>query len=161
MANQIELLDHSSTSLRPHQVRGAYFRASLTELCRVEDAAKQLGQSISFNASTDPSLHVIKLFRNYQVHIASSQLVEGSTAVLHAGETSVYRSFTAENISATELRKLYSSAPYSDIQLEELVCLFDANQRKLGVVQLLYHLAKRVDVFAKNALTFPSTRRKV
>jgi hypothetical protein len=159
MASQIELIDDSPTSFRPDQVREAYFRASLTELCRVEDVTKLLDQQLSFKTSRDPSLHVVKLLRNYQVHIASSQLDEGHTVVALAGEPAVYRSFIAVNVSAAELRRLESAGTYSDNQLEELARLFEAQQRKLGIVQLLYHLAKRVEEFAKCTLTLPSIRR--
>lgn len=155
MASQIELVDHSPTSFRPDQVRGAYFRASLTELCRVQEVIKELDHKLSFKWTTDPSPHVVALLRNYQVHIASSRLDEGCIAVALAGEPAVYRSFVAVNISAAELCRL-DKGGYSVQQLEELANCFEVQQRKLGIVQLLYHLAKRVEESATRALTSPT-----
>lgn len=156
MASQIELVDHSLTSFRPDQVRDSYFRASLTELFRVEDVTGSLGKKLLFIASTDPSLHAIKLLRNYQIHIASIQLNEGRIAVTMAGEAAVYRSYIALNVSAAELRRLDSAKKYSDQQLEGLASLFETQQRKFGITQLLYHLAMRVEALSKRALTLPS-----
>ncbi len=157
MASQIELVDHGVSTFRPEQVRAAYFRACLTELCRIEDVAKSLKEPISFYGSNDPSLHLMKLLRNYQVHIASSELTTGQVTVQFAGEHMVHRSFIVDNISVTELRKLDSATPYSESQLEEIVALFESHQRKFGVVQLLYHLAKRVELYVQSALTHHST----
>jgi hypothetical protein len=157
MASQIQLVDHDASTFRSERVRAAYFRACLTELCRIEDVAKSIKEPISFYGSNDPSLHLVKLLRNYQVHIASSELTTGQALVQFAGEHMVYRSFIVDNISVTELRKLESANPYSESQLEEIVALFESHQRKFGVVQLLYHLAKRVELYAQSALTWRST----
>jgi hypothetical protein len=157
MASQIELVDHGVSTFRPERVRAAYFRACLSELCRIEDVAKSLKEPISFYDSNDPSLHLVKLLRNYQVHIASSELTTGQVPVQFAGEHMVYQSFIVDNMSVAELRKLDSATPYAESQLNEIVALFELHQRKFGIVQLLYHLAKRVELYVQNALTRRST----
>lgn len=160
MASQVDLISHAVTASRPDRVRSAYFRASLTELCRVEDLAKVVGKKFSFRESSDPSLHLVKLLRNYQVHIASSSLGSGSVAVLLSGEQMVYKSFVVDNVTSEELCRLDSAKGYSVSQLAKLVDLFEASQRKFGVVQLLYHLAKRVEERAKSVLTTASEHRE-
>ncbi|MCY1291977.1 hypothetical protein D9M69_582140 [compost metagenome] len=134
MAGQIELIDNCLFDQRPEKVRAAYFRASLTELCRVEDAAKVLGKRVSFYESDDPSLHIVKLLRNYQVHLSTTKLNAGTKKVKFSGEIMDYHTFLAENVTASQLRQLDSSARYSDEQLTELVMLFEQEQRQLGMV---------------------------
>jgi hypothetical protein len=154
MASQIELVDHGISIFRPERVRAAYFRACLTELCRIEDMAKSIGKKIRFYSSNDPSLHLVKLLRNYQVHIASSELKTGQVDVEFSGEQMVYRSFIVDNVSVAELSKLIRvKDDYSESQLEEIVRLFESHQRKFGVVQFLYHLAKRVESHVQHSLT--------
>jgi len=148
MASQIELVEHCLSTARPESVRPAFFRASLSELCRIEDILIAHGLP-KFYASDDPTLHIVKLLRNYQVHIATTELSSGQITVKLSGEEMVYHSFIAENVSALELRKLDSSRPYSYEQLDQLAKLFDSEQCKFGVVQLLYHIAMHVEEYAK------------
>ena len=152
MASQIELVDQGLSTARPQSVRPAYFRASLSEVCRIEDIMEARGQP-KFHKSVDPTLHIVKLLRNYQVHIAYIQFSSSHIRVKLSGEEMVYHSFIAENMNALELRKLNSSRPYLDEQLDQLSKLFDSEQRKLGVVQLLYHIAMHVEEHAKHSLT--------
>jgi len=152
MASQIELVEHCLSTAHPESVRPAYFRASLSELCRIEDIMKE-HKLPNFYKSDDPTLHIVKLLRNYQIHIATIELSSGHSTVKLSREEMAYRSFIAENMSALELRKLDSSKPYSDEQLDKLVEFFDSEQRKLGVVQLLYHIIMRVEEYTKHSLT--------
>ena len=57
----------------------------------------------------------------------------------------------ADNLLASELRKLDSSAGYTDQQLEEIVELFELHQRKFGVVQLLYNTSLHVASLLREA----------
>ncbi|GEM_PF-2104618 len=152
MASQIELVEHCLSTARPESVRPAFFRASLSELCRIEDILTKHGLP-GFYKSADPTLHIVKLLRNYQVHIATIGLNSGQITVKLSGEEMVYRSFIAENMSALVLRDLASSRDYSDEQLKELAKLFDFEQRKFGLVQFLYHTAMHVEEYAKRSLT--------
>lgn len=145
MASQIEQAQ-GSLHLRVEPVRALYFRAALAELVRVEDFSKTWGKEICFKQTNDPLLHVIKLLRNYEVHIGAFAVSSGVVQVRFGDMSGIYQSFIATNISAMELRKLKTSSSYSDPQLYELVQLFDVHQRRFGVVQLIYntvlHVAK-------------------
>lgn len=152
MASQIELVDHALLTSRPQRIRAAYFRASLSELCRIEDVASTLGKPFSFYKSSDPTLHIVKLLRNYQVHLAATQLSSGQIKVELSEETMSYNSFIAEDVTAHQLRLLRSSSDYSDHQLDQLVMLFENEQRRFGVVQLLYFVAKRVEEYTLGRL---------
>lgn len=153
MASQIELVDEGASTSNSDKVRPAYFRASLTELSRIDDIAKSAGKPRLFLDSTDPSLHAVKLLRNYQIHIAAMPLSSGQVSVRHSGEEFVYRSFIADNILVENLKKLDSASPYTEDQLNELVSLFNERQKKFGVVQLLYHLAKHIEAYARRSLS--------
>jgi len=137
MISQIELAQ-GSVHLRVESVRAAYFRAALAEIVRVEDFSKIYGRSFALKQTRDPLLHVIKLLRNYEVHIGAFAISPGSVQVRWGDMEGTYESFIVSNLSAPELRKLDSAAGYSDAQLEELLALFNEHQRKFGVVQLLY-----------------------
>lgn len=137
LTSQIELVQ-GSVNLRAEPIRGAYFRAALSEMVRVEDVSVTQGIDLKFIHTSDPLLHTIKLLRNYQVHIGVCRLSAGAVNVLWGDEPGRYESFIASNLSSQELRKLDCSKGYTNNQLEELVLLFEAHQRKLGVVQLLY-----------------------
>lgn len=151
MASQIDLLDRQLSTHRPDNVRAAYFRSAMSELARVEDVLTSIGKQLPFDKSNDPSLHVIKLLRNYQAHIRSLPLSSGEILMKQGGDDMVYRSFITDDVTITELRRCRTSA-YSDEQLNKLAELFNSSQRKLGLVQLLYHFAMRVDETAKAAL---------
>lgn len=150
MASQIEL-SQGGVNLRVEPVRSAYLRASLAELVRVEDVLKSLGNTFRLNKNQDPLLHTIKLLRNYQVHIGSHPLSEGSVMVKWRRDEAAYQSFIIDNLDPKELRKLDSSSGYSNEQLEELVKLFEENQRKFGVVQLIYNTCVHVSKMLNNA----------
>jgi hypothetical protein len=160
MASQIELVDHALTNFRPERIRSAYFRASLTELCRMEDLSKELlDPPLNFAATDDPSLHLVKLLRNYQVHIQTMPLAPGAIEVSHRDEKLLYRSFIAEAPALEQLRKLDSAKPYSDGQLIELAAHFSNAQRLLGITQLLYHLSQRVEAYALGRMPLKRPRK--
>ncbi len=138
LASQIQLAE-GSVHLMANQIRSIYFRAALAELVRVEDITKALRCPFILKDTSDPLLHVMKLLRNYQVHIGDSAIAAGSIAVLYEGVGVSYESFIVDNLSACGLRELDSAKNYSNEQLDELVSLFDVHQRKFGVVQLLYN----------------------
>ena len=148
LASQIELAE-GSINLRVEPIKSIYFRAALAELLRVEDITKSYGRHFKFPATLNPLLHAIRLLRNYNVHIGSFKLEPGARLVRWQGNEGVFHSFIADNISATELRRLDSSALYTDAQLTELVALFNTHQRRFGVVQLLYnttlHIASLIE----------------
>jgi hypothetical protein len=138
LASQIDLTD-GSLHLRKEKIQNIYFRAAIAELIRIEDITEQQGNKFTFNKTDDPLLHVVKLIRNYQVHIAGILLSGGAIAVIWAGNQGIYESSIVDNLNVQELRKLNSASSYTDDQLKELIVLFNINQRKFGVVQLLYN----------------------
>jgi len=158
MSSQIELAQ-GAINLRVESVRAAYFRAALAELVRVEDVCKIYGKALALKQSSDPLLHTIKLLRNYEVHIGAFKLSAGAVIVKWGALEGVYESFIVTNLSAAELRKLDSASGYTDAQLEELLCLFNTHQRRLGVVQLLYNTTLHVAELLSEAANPKFNRR--
>lgn len=144
MANQIELIEEGSIYLRIDKLRPIYLRASLNELCRTEDFCKSQNKPFWFPESDDPLLHMLKLLRNYHVHLSSNELSEGATLVKWGENEVVYNSFIIDNLHHEDLKKLDSSEGYTDEQLIELVELFERAQRQFGIVQLIYNAALHV-----------------
>ena len=145
MASQIDLAQ-GSVHVRVEPIRAAYFRAALAEIVRVEDACKVYGRTLSFKHSSDPLLHIVKLLRNYEVHIGSLTLAAGTIRVRWGEDEGIHESFIVDNLSVAPLKQLDSASGYTDFQLGELLEIFDMQQRRFGVVQLLYntvlHVAK-------------------
>ena len=143
MASQIDLAQ-GSLHLRVEPVRAAYFRAALGEIVRTEDACKRYGRPFVFKETDCPLLHVVKLLRNYEVHIGAFSVSSGAVLVNWAGSEGIYETFIVNNLSTAELQRLDSARGYSKHQLEELLALFDLHQRRFGVVQLLYNTVLHV-----------------
>lgn len=101
LASQIELAQ-GSIRLRVEPIRSAYFRAALSEIVRVEDIAKASKKNFKFTESHDPLLHIIKLLRNYQVHVGVFKLEAGSIGVQHGDAEGIYESFIVDNLSVKE-----------------------------------------------------------
>ena len=133
--------EEGQPNMRADKIRPSYFRASLGELCREEDIMKAIGIELKFKDSDNPLLHIIKLLRNYQVHIGSIALASGKISIEYAGQVEAYQSFIVDNTNVADLRKLDSAKDYTDDQLRELLSIFETHQRRFGVVQLLYNTA--------------------
>jgi hypothetical protein len=144
LVSQIDLAERA-LHLRAESVRATYFRAALAELLRVEDLSKGCGRRVSFGYSDDPLLHIVRLLRHYGVHLGEFTLAAGSIRVMWAQDEAIYKTYIVDNLSLPELRRLNSAKGYSDSQLEELLNLFDQQQRRFGVVQLLYNTVLHVE----------------
>jgi len=161
MASQIELVDEGSINLRIDKLRPIYIRASLNELCRVEDFCKSLDKPFKFPNSNDPLLHIIKLLRNYQVHLSSYDLSKGFITVKWGEDEVVYNSFIIDNLHHEDLRKLDSSKGYTDEQLIELIELFERAQRQFGIVQLIYNATFHVQNLVTQHLQTQNKKRNI
>ena len=163
MANQIELIEEGSIHLRIDKLRSIYLRASLNELCRAEDFCDSQNEPFKFQDSNDPLLHMLKLLRNYHVHLSSNELSEGTTLVKWGEDEVVYNSFIIDNLHHEDLRKLsyYSVGGYTDEQLIKLVELFETAQRQFGIVQLLYNATLHVQKLVTQHLQKQNQKRNI
>lgn len=139
MASQIEMA-HASLRLRLDPIRSGYFRAALAEIIRTEDIMQESGTPFRFRDTDNPLLHILKILRNYEIHIGQNHISAGNVLVRHGEAEGVYESFIVTNLNTDELLKL-KDVPgyYTAEQLDELIKLFDTHQRRFGVVQLLFN----------------------
>ncbi len=126
-------------------VQSAYLRAALTEFVSLEDLIEQKYSNFpksdyKFYKSLNPYYHLIKLLRNYNIHLSDSFLDKSNISVSLINEPNkVYDiSITIiDNLSVSELKNLTSAKDYTNLHLEEMLVRFDEEQRKFGVSCLL------------------------
>jgi hypothetical protein len=152
MASQIDDLEHGLCIFDYKKTREAYFRATLAEICRLEDILINKDKANNFLKTDDPSLMIVKLLRNYQVHISSNSLSSGSIEVGFSGELAVYDSFIITNLNVKNLNKLRDAKHFSETQLSELIDYFDTQQKEFGVVPFLYQLILYIETYTINKL---------
>ncbi|MBY7858304.1 hypothetical protein KW419_08470 [Vibrio fluvialis] len=135
-----------------------HIRSALCEFVGIEDLLKQLYPTLSNNSfaiykSENPVLHMIKLLRNYNVHISNSQLSQKSmkvrTKLDNFQEFDVTVGYIS-NLSLESLKLMYSANNYTDSQLIRMIEVFECEQHEFGVTTLIQkavidysqHLAK-------------------
>ena len=120
----------------------AMFRAALSEFIALHDYIfEKYGQKIWFNphTNTNPLLHMLKLLRNYNVHVDTSKLNEQPMYVstLFDPDTTheISKTFIS-NLSVNALSRLQGASFYRS-QIEKLITVFDEQQHEFGVSQLI------------------------
>ncbi|MGR2934238.1 hypothetical protein ABMY10_20770 [Vibrio vulnificus] len=127
----------------------ACIRAALCELISIEDYIKQSYPALEYSdyqvyKSQNPIIHMLKLLRNYNIHLSHSIL--GTKPMMVMLPANLDKVFEIEveyisNLSISELRRLHSSKDYSDEQLSQMIECFDAQQHKFGVTTLIIKAA--------------------
>lgn len=146
MASQIDLVSAQGLFCRPDTIRPSYLRACVMELCRIEDLSKLLSKRISFSYLDDPVFHIIKILRNYEIHLTAHELAYGGIDILYKQEVMSYESYIIGNLNFREFKKLHS-VKYDDEILLKLIEWFDAEQKKLGITQFLFNAIKYLEQF--------------
>jgi hypothetical protein len=127
----------------------AYIRAALSEFVGIEEYIKEVYPNLPkaeyrIYKSVNPIFHLIKILRNYNVHISHSTLEQKPmmvrTLLDESQEFEVQVKYIS-NLSTAELRRLSSTKDYSDSQLEMLVECFDKEQHEFGVTTLIMQAA--------------------
>ncbi|WP_182027241.1 hypothetical protein [Vibrio rotiferianus] len=122
-----------------------HIRSALCEFVGLEDLLKQLYPTLShaefaIYKSKNPILHMIKLLRNYNVHISNSELSQKSMKVRALvdkhGEFDVTVKFIS-NLSLESLKLMRSATNYSDSQLISMIDIFENEQHEFGVTTLI------------------------
>ncbi|EJO9868633.1 hypothetical protein [Vibrio vulnificus] len=135
-----------------------HIRSALCEFVGIEDLLKQLypklcNKVFAIYKSENPILHMIKLLRNYNVHISNSQLSQKSMKVRTKIDNFREIDITVEyisNLSLDSLKLMRSANNYSDSQLTRMIEVFECEQHEFGVTTLILkavidysqHLAK-------------------
>ncbi|MCV2402875.1 hypothetical protein OFY17_08285 [Marinomonas sp. C2222] len=124
----------------------AYVRATLAEFCSIEECIKQLHPQLDkklylIHCSENPAFHMIKLLRNYNIHLSNSTLSKKSIRVapLNKPESECDMSVLyIDNLDYSAISKLNSAKKYYSMEdLESFIRLFDDKQHAFGLSDLL------------------------
>ncbi|HAS6762880.1 TPA: hypothetical protein GRI81_08110 [Vibrio parahaemolyticus] len=127
----------------------SHIRAALCEFIGIEDLIQQLYPKIKKSAygtykSNNPTLHMIRLLRNYNIHIQNSQTAKKSikvrTLIPESGEFDIDVMFIS-NLTVDGVKQLNSAKNYTDSQLEAMVNDFNFQQHEFGVITLIIKVA--------------------
>ncbi len=126
-------------------INEAFVRAALSEFVGMEDCLKANypnsdTSGLALYKSVNPIFHMLKLLRNYNIHLAASVLnkkhMKVKTLFKEAGEFD-YEPLVISNLTISELKKLKSSKDYSDSTLDKMVAVFDDQQQEFGLTTLI------------------------
>tara|TARA_R110000796_G_scaffold93563_1_gene198172 strand:+ start:613 stop:1311 length:699 start_codon:yes stop_codon:yes gene_type:complete len=122
-----------------------HIRAALSEFVGIEEYIKEIYPNLPkinyrIYKSLNPIFHLIKLLRNYNIHLSHSTLQQKSMMVKTlVDENQVFEIQIdyISNLSVSELRRLSSAKDYSDTQLEKMVECFNKEQHEFGITTLI------------------------
>jgi hypothetical protein len=144
MASKIS--DDSSKSMLSNKAHSSgYTRAALAEFAGIDEFIEQNLKQLKREDYTiykqpNPLFHIMKILRNYNVHVGESTLSEKAMKVAlpskpqEAFEISIRY---INNLSADKLKQLKSTKDYSKAEIEKMIVHFDNAQREFGVSALL------------------------
>lgn len=144
--------------------KAAYIRAALSEFVGMEDVAKSLADKeyeheISIDKCNNPLFHIMKLLRNYNIHVGSSVCSEVTVPVIAVGEEHEINTDVIDNLSVESLKALRAGKNYTYTEMDRMVQYFTLEQNKLGVCDLLLKGILLYTEFLLEFLTKPSTGR--
>ena len=121
-------------------------RASLSEFWAVGDCLEMLypdsGSSLWFNehVDSDPILHMLKLLRNYNVHVEKSELSSKPLRVqtLFDDKTYTIRVHYISNLSEEGFLRVNAAARYRS-NLAKMIEVFNYQQHSFGIGCLIMH----------------------
>jgi hypothetical protein len=136
--------------------KAAYIRAALSEFVGMEDVTKPLVEKkyeheISIDKCNNPLFHIMKLLRNYNIHVGSSVCSEVTFSVIAVGEEHEINADVIDNLSVELLKALRAGKHYTDTEMDRMVQYFTLEQNKLGVCNLLL---KGILLYAELLLEF-------
>ncbi|WP_237486057.1 hypothetical protein [Vibrio hippocampi] len=126
-----------------------HIRSALCEFVGVEDLLKQLYPALPKSEyviykSTNPTWHMIKILRNYNIHISNSLLsikpIRVRSLFPNQTELDVEVEYIS-NLTIDGLKLMHSTNDYNDTQLKNLISSFDHQQHKFGVTTLIIKTA--------------------
>jgi len=143
----------------------AYVRATLAEFCSIEECIKQLYPQLDaslyqLHKTNNPAFHVLKLLRNYNIHLSDSTLSEKSISIVLASKPDSEHDISVlyiDNLDSSKLSKLQSAKHYSIEEIDTFIEVFNDKQHEFGVAQLLIAIVVQYSEFIAKFLTNQST----
>lgn len=123
----------------------AYLRAALHEFSSIEDIIKINFSDIDEKKyrickSSNPLFHIMKLLRNYNVHVSMNKVAAKNMQVISLHDTDEIFDITVKyinNLSLSELEKTRDSQRYSKSDLKKMINYFNNQQHEFGVCELI------------------------
>lgn len=143
----------------------AYVRATLAEFCSIEECIKQLYPKLDnkqylIHKSNNPAFHLLKLLRNYNIHLSDSTLSEKSISIALACKPDIEHDMSVwyiDNLDSLAISKLASAKYYSIQEIEKFIEIFDEKQHEFGIAQLLMTIVVQYSEYISKLLTCQST----
>lgn len=123
----------------------AYTRAALAEFSGIDEFIEQNFKQLKRETyiiykQPNPLFHIMRMLRNYNVHVAESTLSAKEINVALPSkpeETFDIKICYINNLSAEELKQLKSAKDYSKAEIEKMITHFESAQHKFGISDLL------------------------
>lgn len=128
--------------------RRKYLRAALAEFASLDDAAQfDLGSAAPKMLSLDdPAIHVVRLLRHANVHLAASTLHGSQTPAIWQGPDGEqefdYPLYVVPDIDAG-IRSVRDAGKYSVSDLSAMIAWIDREQKKWGIQNVVIRAAER------------------
>lgn len=128
------------------RLAGSYLRASLAEYVAIDEMAKsEFCNGFSLLKTRCPLPHILKILRNYQMHIGTTKVTEENMELLYRGETVEIGKWIVTDVESGHLLSLHAfkenrgrSAMYSEQTAEKMVEWLNESQRTFGFPNLIY-----------------------
>ena len=119
----------------------SHIRLSLVEFVAIEEVMQSSGYSnFKITNSTSPLLHFMRLLRNYNVHIGSPVINKSVIDVEVFEQKWEMPVAIIDNLSVNQfmsLRAIAHQKLYTQEELEKMISLFNEQQARLGVYEIL------------------------
>ena len=131
----------------PEMHAAAHIRAALVEFVGVEEAVQSAGYTFKISALRSPLLHFMRLLRNYQIHVGSHPVSKRAVDIIFAGQETSMDVAIIDNLDADSFMRLDAVVRYRNYDLQDIqtmISLFNTQQARLGVYEILRLGAKRL-----------------
>lgn len=128
------------------RLAGSYLRASLAEYVAIDEMAKaEFDNDFSLLKTRCPLPHILKILRNYQMHIGTTKVSEENMELLYRGETFELGKWVVTDVESGHLLSLHAftdnrgrPAMYSEQTAEKMVEWLNESQRTFGFPHLIH-----------------------
>jgi len=141
--------------------RRKYLRATLSEYASMEDAAKidfaSLGKPLPprMRSLTDPRIHVVRLLRHANIHLAATPLSHSHRGAVWRGPDGEhefqYLVVTAEDV-ASSVRRTNEAKAYASSDLLEMIRWLECEQQEWGIGHVVLRSAETYGRYLAAAL---------
>ena len=127
----------------------AFIRSSLCEFISLEEYISQTYSNLNeeiykISKFKDPIFHMLKLLRNYNIHVESSFLAEKSmqvrTLIKDSPEYEIRVNYIS-NLNLSSIKSLKSGKYYTDDQILKMIECFENEQHEFGISTLIIKAA--------------------